>query len=313
MRFGGAPIGNLYAPVADEVAAATLAAAVRAGVTSVDTAPLYGHGLSERRIGSFLAERPGTLAVTTKVGRRVDAAAGPGAADGFVDVPPSAVSFDYSRDGILHSFDASLRRLGVERVDTLLLHDIGRLTHTADHSTVMRRVRDEALPTMRRLCDEGRVGRIGIGVNETEVVTELLAVERIDIVLVAGRYTLLDRSARRLFDACRTRGVAVLAAGVFNSGLLAGGDTLDYRPAPAAEIGRRDALASVARDHDVALPAAALAFALAHPAVEQIVVGFRSPEEVAAAEQWLQTPVPVSFWHELIARGLLEADALLPC
>lgn len=300
VRLGAAPIGNLFSAMTDETACGVLAACADAGCRSIDTAPYYGHGLSETRLGTWLRRSSHDLRISTKVGRRLipcDATAIPD--HGFVEASAFAPIFDYSADGIRRTFDDSLRRLGVDHVESLLLHDVGRLTHGVAHLAVLRQVMDEALPVMERLRETGRIDRIGIGVNEVEIAETLLATSLIDVVLIAGRYTLIDRSAASFLDACARRGVAVLVGGVYNSGLLAGGSTFDYRPADAAELARRDRLAAICARYQVPLAAAALAFPLRHRAVEQIVVGLRSAAEVDATMRYLNTVIPEALWDEL--------------
>ncbi|MFZ0185517.1 MAG: aldo/keto reductase, partial [Streptosporangiaceae bacterium] len=225
--FGGAPIGGLYAPVSDEAAAATLQAAWDAGIRAFDTAPHYGVGLSEWRIGDFLAGRPrAEFVVSTKVGRRLVPAAGPvDGAEQFYDTPALSRVRDYSADGTLRSLEDSLRRLRLDRADIALIHD------PDDH---MAEALDGAYPALARLRADGTVGAIGVGVNSVSVAEWFAARCDLDCLLVAGRYTLLDDSAAAsLFPLCRARGVAVLAAGVFNSGILADpaeGARYDYTP-----------------------------------------------------------------------------------
>ena len=244
--FGGAPIGGLYAPVSDEAAAETLQAAWDAGVRAFDTAPHYGVGLSERRIGDFLAGRPGTdFIVSTKVGRLLVPATGSvDGADEFYGTPPLTRVRDYSRDGILRSLEDSLQRLGLDRVDIALIHDPDDFLSQAANS---------AYPALAELRCQGVVGAIGAGMNSATALTWLVERCDVDCVLVAGRYTLLDdAAAKSLFPLCLLRGVAVLAGGVFNSGILTGPDdgaTYDYAPAPPATLTRarrmRDACAPV--------------------------------------------------------------------
>jgi len=315
LGVGTAPLGNLYRAIDDREAAATLEAAWQGGIGFLDTAPYYGHGLSERRIGDHRVQHPDRdFAISTKVGRRLEPCAPADVpAHGFVAPLPARPVFDYSRDGVLRAFDASLARLRVERVDGLLLHDIGRLVHGDRAPAVLAQALDEALPAMADLKAEGRVGAIGLGVNEWEVCHEVLGRADLDVVLLAGRYTLLDQSARGFLDRARARGVAVIAAGLFNSGLLAGGATYDYEPAPPEMLARRDRLAAVCARHGVELPAAALRFAARHPAVARALVGLRSPAEVAQAVAWHAADVPADLWLELADEGLIDEAAPLPC
>jgi D-threo-aldose 1-dehydrogenase len=294
--FGGAAIGGLYAPVSDEAAAATLQSAWDAGVRAFDTAPHYGVGLSEQRIGRFLAGCPrAEFVVSTKVGRRLVPAAGP--VDGveqFYGTPAFSRVRDYSADGTLRSLDDSLRRLRLDRTDIALIHD------PDDH---MAEALDGAYPALARLRADGTVGAIGVGVNSASVAEWFVARGDLDCVLVAGRYTLLDDSAAAsLFPLCLARGVEVLAAGVFNSGILADpadGACYDYVPAAPGVLARARRIAEACARYDVPVAAAALRYVLRHPAVTAAVVGARSPEEIRADAGYLGFPIPDALWAEL--------------
>jgi D-threo-aldose 1-dehydrogenase len=291
--FGGAPIAGLYAPVSDEVAAATLQAAWDAGIRAFDTAPHYGVGLSEQRIGDFLAGRPrAEFVVSTKVGRRLVPATGPvDGVDGFYGTPALGRVRDYSTDGVLRSLEASLGRLRLDQVDIALIHD------PDDH---MAEALTGAYPALERLRADGVVGAIGVGVNSASLAEWFVARSDLDCVLVAGRYTLLDDSAARtLFPLCRAREVAVLAAGVFNGGILAGGTCYDYAPAPPDVLARARRIAEVCARYDVPVAAAALRYVLRHPAVTAAVVGARTPEEIRADARYLGLPIPDALWGEL--------------
>jgi D-threo-aldose 1-dehydrogenase len=292
--FGGGPIGGLYAPVSEEQAARTLEAAWGAGIRAFDTAPHYGAGLSERRIGDFLAGRPrAEFLVSTKVGRLLV----PGGADGdegFYGTPPLARVRDYSRDGVLRSLEDSLRRLRLDRVDIALIHD------PDDH---LSQALDEAYPALAELRAQGVITAVGAGMNSAAPLAWLVERADLDCVLVAGRYTLLDRSAAdELFPLCQRRGVAVLAGGVFNSGILADprdGARYDYAAASPALLARARRLRDVCARHGVPLPAAALRFVLRHPAVTAAVVGARSAEEVRADAGYAETRIPDALWAEV--------------
>jgi len=295
--FGGAPIGGLYAPVGDETAAATLAAAWAAGIRAFDTAPHYGAGLSERRIGEFLAGRPRQeFVVSTKVGRLLVPAVGNAdGAEGFYGTPPLTRIRDYSRDGVLRSLEESLRRLGLDRVDIALIHD---------PDDVLDQAADSAYPALAELRAQGTIRAIGAGMNAAAPLTWLVERCDLDCVLVAGRYTLLDDSAAEsLFPLCQRRGVAVLAGGVFNSGILAGADdsgTYDYAPAPPAVAARARRMRDACARHGVPLAAAALRFTLRHPAVTAAVVGARTAEEITADASYLSTPIPDALFEDLL-------------
>jgi D-threo-aldose 1-dehydrogenase len=292
--FGGGPIGGLYAPVGEEQAARTLEAAWDAGIRAFDTAPHYGAGLSERRIGDFLADRPrGEFVVSTKVGRLLV----PGGADGdegFYGALPLARVRDYSRDGVLRSLEDSLRRMRLDRLDVALIHD---------PDDFMAQALDEAYPALAELRAQGVISAVGAGMNSAASLAWLVERADLDCVLVAGRYTLLDDSAaRELFPLCQGRGVAVLAGAVFNSGILADpgeGAHYDYAAADAALLARARRLRDVCAGYGVPLPAAALRYALRHPAVTAAVVGARTPEEMRADASYATTPIPDALWERL--------------
>jgi D-threo-aldose 1-dehydrogenase len=294
--FGGASIGGLYAPVSDEAAAATLQAAWDAGIRAFDTAPHYGVGLSERRIGDFLAgRRRAEFVVSTKVGRRLVPATGPvDGADEFYDTPELSRVRDYSADGALRSLEDSLRRLRLDRVDIALIHD------PDDH---MAEALDGAYPALAGLRADGAVGAIGVGVNSASVAEWFVARGDLDCVLVAGRYTLLDGSAAAsLFPLCLARRVEVLAAGVFNSGILADpadGARYDYTPAAPAVLARARRIAEVCARYEIPAAAAALRYVLRHPAVTAAVVGARTPDEIRADVGYLGLPIPDTLWADL--------------
>jgi D-threo-aldose 1-dehydrogenase len=321
LGFGGAPLGNLYAKVSEDEAQAALESALNAGIRYFDTAPFYGHGLSEERIGRALAGQPrDSYALSTKVGRLVSSA--PGTAVARSDGDPFAVAgrksvFDYSGDGVQRSFEASLERLGVSRIDILFLHDIGRLTHGERHEEVLRLALNEALPAMARLRDSGAVKAIGLGVNEQEVCLEVLPHFKLDCVMLAGRYTLLEQQhSAELLAYARTHGVQILVAGAYNSGLLgpagAPGATYNYVSVDAPTLERARRLYAECAREAVDVGAVALQFPLAHPAVAGVVAGLRSREEVAIAVNRMKAPIPARLWQRLKQVGLLPVDALVP-
>jgi D-threo-aldose 1-dehydrogenase len=313
-RFGQgcAGLGNLFTAVAETEAAATLEAAWDLGVRYFDTAPFYGHGLSEMRLGRFLAAAPRPdVIVSSKVGRGLRPRGdGPAAETGYVETAPFEPYFDYSREGALRQVEASLARLGRERLDIAFVHDIGALTHGGDHAARLAEALAGAFPALAALRDQGVVGAIGIGVNEIAVCLELLERVELDVILLAGRYSLLDASAgETLLPLCLARGVRVVIGGPYNSGVLAGGEHYDYRPAPAAVRKRAARLKAVCQAHGVALPAAALAFPLRHPAVVAVIPGARSPAEVRANHTHFHHPPPEALWDALRAEGLIPEAA----
>jgi len=294
LGLGCAPLGNLYAAISDDSAAGAIDAAWAHGLRFFDTAPLYGHGLSELRLGAALTAHDRDAAtVATKVGRRLVPDDVSGAPDTiFVDVPPVHPEFDFSYDGTLRSLEASLERLQLDRVDVLHVHD------PDDHL-------DDALagafPALRRLRDEGVVGAIGAGMNQSEALARIAREAGVDCVLLAGRHTLLEQTgALDLLDLCADSNVSVIAAGVFNSGLLAdpdaAGATYDYVAAPPETVGRAKALARICAEHGTPLRAAALQFPLRHPAVTSVVVGARSKAEVDDNVALFRHAIPDALW-----------------
>ncbi|GII02679.1 aldo/keto reductase [Planobispora takensis] len=301
--FGGAPIGNLFTAVDDATATAAVEAAFDAGIRLFDTAPHYGLGLAERRLGAALAGRPrDSYVLSTKVGRLIVPSPGGGGRDeeGF-DVPADLRRVrDYSREGVRRSLEESLERLGLDSVDIALIHD------PDDH---WEQAVSEAYPALAELREQGVVKAIGAGMNQWEMLAGFVRETDVDVVMLAGRYTLLDQSGgRELLPLCLERGVRVLAAGVFNSGLLATHEpsgTYDYAPAPGSLLARARGIAAVCGRHGVTLPQAALAFPLRHPAVASVVVGTRSAGEVARNAALTARPVPEDLWTDLAAEGLL--------
>lgn len=301
LGFGAAPIGNLFTAVGDADAAATVDGAWSAGIRFFDTAPLYGHGLSERRLGAALRTRPrDELVLATKVGRLLVPDPGPPPADGFVATPPLRPVFDFSHDATLRSLDASLERLGLDRVDVLHVHDPD--SHAED---ALR----GAFEALRRLRDQGVVRAIGAGMNQSALLARFVREAGVDCVLLAGRYTLLEQPALAdLLPRCAERGVSVIAAGVFNSGLLADpspGAHYNYHPAPPALVERARRLAAICARHGVDLKAAALRFPLAHPAIACVLTGARSAAEVEENARLFATPIPLALWDDLRGAGML--------
>ncbi len=291
--FGGGSIGGLYEEVSEQTAQATLAAAWEAGVRVYDTAPHYGVGLSERRIGDFLAGRPrDEFAVSTKVGRRLVPASGQvEGVDGFYGTPELSRVRDYSADGVRRTLEDSLTRLRLDRVDIALIHD---------PDDYLAEAVEDAYPALASLRDQGVVGAIGAGMNSASALAWLVERADFDCVLMAGRYTLLEDSASAtLFPLCQERGVTVLAGAVFNSGILAGGTHYNYAPASADVLDRVGRLASACARYGVPLAAAALRYVLRHPAVAAVVVGARSPEEIRADADYLALDIPDALWEEL--------------
>ncbi|RII20283.1 D-threo-aldose 1-dehydrogenase [Streptomyces sp. YIM 130001] len=311
LSFGAAALAGLYTEVGDEQAAAAVDAAWDAGIRSYDTAPHYGVGLSERRLGAALRGRDrDSFVVSTKVGRLLveqPPPYGDDLAHGFAAPATHRRVWDFSADGVRRSLEESLGRLGLDRVDLVYLHD------PDDHA---EQAFAEAYPALEELRDEGMVGAIGAGMNQTRMLTRFVRDTDVDTVLCAGRYTLLDPSALAdLLPTAAARGRSVVIGGVFNSGLLADpapGTTYDYAEAPREVLVRALRMKEAAHRHGTTLRAAALAFPFGHPAVASVLVGARSAAEVADAVRGFQRPVPTALWDELRAEGLLAPDVPVP-
>ncbi len=323
LGLGGAPLGNLFTVIDDDAAQALLQSAWDSGCRSFDTAPHYGNGLSEHRIGQALRKMPrAAFMLSTKVGRllRPDARALRDQ-NGYVDVLPFNQAWDYSATGVRRSIEDSLQRLGMASIDVAYVHDCDATTHDADYPRVLRQVVEEALPELRRLQRDGLIRHVGLGVNDVQVCLDVLAQAELDCLMLAGRYTLVDHSAlAQLLPLCVSRGVRIALGGAFNSGILATGvrgatqDTVrfNYAAAPQAWIDRVGAVEDVCTHHGIPLRAAALQFVLAHPAVEIVMIGAQQTAHWDDARAMLGRPVPPQFWHDLRARQLLPDAAPTP-
>lgn len=307
--MGTAPLGNLYRQVEDAVARDTVAAAFNAGIHYFDTAPHYGFGLAERRLGAALAEfdPDGLVQVSTKVGRLLHPTKAGGTRHGFVDGDPFEPAFNYSADGVRRSFEGSRARLRRERIDILLVHDLGELTHGIERERHLTDFLDGGYEAMIALRDAGLVGAIGIGVNETAICEELLDRVDLDVIMLAGRYTLLDRSGLALLDRCARSGVQVIAGGPYNSGILARDPAhvdlhslhYAYGAPDTAILARTRLLADICDASQVPLPAAALQFPLRHPAVSCVIAGLAGVIEVSDMVVRMVANVPEAVWEAL--------------
>jgi D-threo-aldose 1-dehydrogenase len=321
LGLGTAPLGNLYRAITDAQAGAVINAALDAGLRYVDTAPYYGFGLSERRVGQAL-RGAGDVVLSTKVGRLL-VPAGPGAAPdserhGFRSPMPFDPVYDYSYSGILRSHEASLERLGLPRVDILYIHDIGRATHGHDHLAQMEALTEGGgLRALQQLRDEGSVSAIGVGVNEIEICLDLMERAPLDLILLAGRYTLLEQPAlEHLLPRCLASNVSVVIGGPYNSGILAGPSgaaaQYDYAPPPPPIVERVRRIERVCAGHGVEMGAAALQFVLAHPAVVSVIPGLASVSELDQTVARAAAPIPAGLWSDLKLEGLLDAEAPVP-
>jgi D-threo-aldose 1-dehydrogenase len=307
--LGTAPLGGLFAAVADADAEAAIERAWSSGVRYFDTAPLYGFGLAERRLGSFLrAQKRDSFVVATKVGRLLRSPDLVPAEDNhYKGTPVERPMFDYSYDGVMRSVEESLDRLGLDRVDILLVHDPDEHYDQAIAG---------AFRALQRLRDDGSVRAIGAGMNQSGMLVRFAERVPVDCFLLAGRYTLLDQSAlATLFPACLARNIGIILGGVYNSGILArphAGATFDYENADAALVARARELEALCRKHGTELKAASIQFCMAHPAVTVALMGARSAAEVADNIAMADLPVPSAFWRELRQRKLVDANAPLP-
>jgi D-threo-aldose 1-dehydrogenase len=302
---------------------ATVAAAMTIGADYFDTAPYYGFGLSERRVGDALRETQSAQTVlSTKVGRLLVPDASIDTTqprNGFYSAMPFRPVFDYSYDGIMRSYEASLQRLGLARIDMLLVHDIGAFAHGSDHLPRLRELLDGGMRALAELRSSGAIKAVGLGVNEIEVGQEILAHGDLDCILLAGRYTLLEQGGLdSLFPLCLDRGVGIVIGGPYNSGLLAGGTRrrgalrYDYGPAPDHILQHVRKIEQICDAHNVPIAAAALQFPLAHPAVNAVIPGIGSAARVEQTKSLLLAPIPRQFWDDLRTARLVAPDAPLP-
>lgn len=322
MGFGGAPLGNLYRRVEEADAQATLQAAFDGGMRYFDTAPQYGLGLSEQRFGQAI-RRFGRDAITlsTKVGRLLEDC-GPDEVTptAFVDTPQKRIVYDYTYDGVMRSHEASLARLGVERVDILLVHDVDVFTHgtqEASDAKVRELFDGGGYRAFCELKEAGQVRAIGAGVNEWQVCERLLGLGDFDAFLLAGRYTLLEQEALDSFlPLCVKRDVGIILGGPYNSGILATGAIegarYNYEPAPADILDRVRRIEAVCAAHGVKLIEAALQFVMGHPAVRTVIPGAMTPEEVQANIALFSRNVPAGLWSDLKGQNLIRPDAPTP-
>ncbi len=310
LAFGGAPLAGLYEPVTEDQAERTIKRALDLGLRYLDTAPHYGLGLSERRLGRVLRDvARDSYLISTKVGRLLRPLA-PGEEavdDGFAGGARCKRVWDFSRDGIRRSLEESLERLGLDRVDILYLHDPDEFE---------REVYESGYPALAELRSQGVVGAIGAGMNQAEMLTRFVRRLDLDVVLLAGRYSLIDHSAlRELLPACLERNVAVVVGGALNSGLLANptpGGHYDYGPAPPELVDRAVRMRDLLARHGASLLAAAMQFPLGHPAVVSVLVGARSAGEVEQNVRAFATPVSEQAWEELREAGLLGLEVPVP-
>ncbi|PSL17217.1 aldo/keto reductase [Shimia abyssi] len=317
--FGTAPVGNIFREIDEETSDAMFQTAWDSGVRYYDTAPMYGHGLSELRTGQSLRwKNRDDLVLSTKVGRRLVPAR---RADidfaPWNNAAPFQLEFDYTYDGTMRAFEDSLQRMALESIDIAFIHDIDVFTRGDEQPEVFKQAMDGSWRALEKLRDEGLVKAIGVGVNEWQVCHEALKQRDFDCFLLAGRYTLLEQDALNEFlPLCEERGAAVVVGGGFNSGILATGAKegakYNYAPAPDDIMDKVRKIEAVCTEYNVPLPAAALQFVVAHPAIPSFIAGTRTVQQLEQNLAWFSHPIPVEFWADLKAKGLLREDAPTP-
>lgn len=320
LGFGAAPVGNLYRAMTDADATLTLDAALAHHIDYFDTAPHYGFGLSETRLGNKLAGIRDQVIISSKVGRLlVPTSSAEPIRHGFAHAPAFEPIFDYSYDAVMRSFESSLQRLQTHHIDILFAHDLGSLTHGEQHVYHFREFMDGGYRAMNELRAAGVVKAIGLGANEWQVCEQALTHGDFDCFLLAGRYTLLEQSAcESFFPLCAKRNVSIISGGPFNSGILASGVNgagpfyYNYEPAPKAVVERVAQLEAICTEFSVPLAAAALQFPGAHPQVCSVIAGLASPAQVEHSIAWMSHFIPQEFWQCLREQALMHPDAPTP-
>ena len=312
LGLGGAPLGGNFVDLGYAQAEELIQAAKNIGIGYFDTAPWYGFGRSERVMGDVL--RGSEYILSDKVGRLLAPGPVKNPADfGMVDPLPFNVVYDYSYDGIMRAYEDNLQRLGLDRIDILLVHDIGEFQHGQDHVKHFKNLESGGYRAMDELRTAGLIKAIGLGVNENKVCMDALAIGDWDVFLLAGRYTLLEQTAvETLFPACRKAGTSIICGGPFNSGVLVGRDMWNYAKAPKEVIDKARVLDIVANEFGIPLPAAALQFPLGDEIVCSVIPGPRDKGELEQIITWFKTPIPTEFWSTLKAKNLMEPSATVP-
>ncbi len=325
LGLGGAPLGNLFTEVSDADAQTIIQQAITDGCQTFDTAPHYGHGMSEQRFGQALRtiERS-SFVLSSKVGRILTPSATAERDQlNFVNILPYNQHWDYSAAGVRRSVEDSLQRMGMAYLDVAFVHDCCSVCHGDNYPKILRQVIDEAIPELQKMKREGLIRAIGLGVNDVQVCLDVLKETELDCILLAGRYTLVDHSGfAELLPICEQRGMRIAIGGVFNSGILATGvrdaekkgDKLlfNYDSAPAEWVERVREIEVVCDEFQVPLRAAALQFPLAHPVVDTVLLGANQLKHWADAVAMLQHPIPAAFWAKLKAQGLIPSNAPVP-
>ncbi|MDU8943572.1 aldo/keto reductase [Ovoidimarina sediminis] len=312
LGLGGAPLGGNFVDLDYRQAAELIQTAREAGIGYFDTAPWYGFGRSERVMGDML--RGQDYVLSDKVGRLLKPGAVANPMDyGMIDPLPFHVVYDYSYAGIMRAYEDSLQRLGLDRIDILLAHDIGTFQHGEENARHFRDLSEGGYRAMDELRRSGHVKAIGLGVNENQVCIDALGIGEWDVFLLAGRYTLLEQTAlQSLFPACRAAGTTIICGGPFNSGILVGREMWNYAKAPAEIVDRARALGAVADQFAIPLAAAALQFPLGNDIVTSVIPGPRHKDELKQLLDWFDTPIPADFWSALKENGLMDETAPVP-
>ncbi|MFF0952828.1 aldo/keto reductase [Rhizobium leguminosarum] len=309
LGLGTTAIGGLYTATSEKSAEETMQTAWDLGVRFFDTAPQYGNGMAEQRLGAFLQKKPrNSYVLCTKVGRLLRLPENPQGEDAYYKgTPPERPVFDFSYDGVMRSVEDSLTRLGLDRIDVLHIHD------PDEHVDYYRQALDGAYKALDTLRHEKSIGAVGVGMNQSEMLAEFARNGNFDCFLLAGRYTLLEQGAlKELLPLCVEKNISIIIGGVYNSGLLAdprAGAKFNYEDADKALVDRAIALEKVCLSHGVPLKAAAIQFPLAHPAVASILTGARSREEIIENDALFRQPIPSSLWEELRAKGMIADGA----
>lgn len=319
LGFGSAPIGNLFKSITTDMAHKMVHSAWNSGIRFYDTAPMYGHGLAEHRMSDALFEYPRSeYVLCSKVGRTLTPSRlGSFDHGAWAKVPPLKADFDYSYDGTFRQVEQSLQRMMSDRIDVLLVHDIDKYTHGDSQSQRYREAIQGSFKALIKMRDEGTTSAIGVGVNETDVCYKVAKEVDIDALLLAGRYTLLEQdSLDDLMPLCEERGISVILGGVFNSGILATGASagakFNYEKAPSHILEKTKKIQLICKEFAVSLPAAAIQFSAAHPAVVNVCLGARNLEQWNQNFSYLNEVIPGDFWQKLIKQGLLREDAPIP-
>lgn len=318
LGFGAAPFGNLLSAVPDDAVRASVDAALAAGIRYFDTAPFYGHGLSEHRLGEALRGRPrDSFVLSTKVGRLLKPDENARTPGPFASTLPFDIEYDYSRAGAVRSIEDSLQRLGMARIDIVFIHDVTAKWRGEALEASYRQAMDGAFRALADLRSAGTIGAIGVGVNDVDILRRFATDGDFDCFMLAGRYTLLDTGAlAELLPLCERKSISILLAAPYHSGILASGAVAGakywYADAPAEILDRVRAIETVCARHGTTLQAAATQFPLAHPRIASVAAGYRTPGEVKAALTACAASIPAAFWADLRAAGLIDPRAPVP-